>query len=124
MGGLGCDNMTAVLVCLMQNESNEEFSARCARLAAAPVLDNVQNGVGDDADEIIDNIVENATLVTGAPAAVTVHESGDEQFLTPQPSPNDYDAKQTFNDQIAEAEAADEDEVQPPTHFSVETDSS
>ncbi|KAK0417757.1 hypothetical protein QR680_013191 [Steinernema hermaphroditum] len=125
MGGLGCDNMTAVLVCLMQNESNEEFAARCARLAAAPVPDNTENGTGDEEDQIINQVVEKANLVVGVPGTVTVHESGDEQFLTPQPSPNDYDVKQEFGDQIAEADATDEDDAQPPTHFNVpDSDSS
>uniref|UniRef100_A0A183ELS0 protein-serine/threonine phosphatase n=1 Tax=Gongylonema pulchrum TaxID=637853 RepID=A0A183ELS0_9BILA len=31
MGGLGCDNMTAVLVCLLQDDTAEAFRARCSR---------------------------------------------------------------------------------------------
>lgn len=30
MGGLGCDNMTVVLVCFLHGKSYEELSARCA----------------------------------------------------------------------------------------------
>lgn len=31
MGGLGCDNMTAVLVCLLQEDTPEAYIARCSR---------------------------------------------------------------------------------------------
>lgn len=31
MGGLGCDNMTVVLVCLLRGQSWEEFCAKCTR---------------------------------------------------------------------------------------------
>jgi len=30
MGGLGCDNMTVVLVCFLHGKSYEELSAHCA----------------------------------------------------------------------------------------------
>lgn len=30
MGGLGCDNMTVVLVCFLHGKSYEELSARCS----------------------------------------------------------------------------------------------
>lgn len=33
MGGIGCDNMTVVLVCLLQDQSSILFKARCARPA-------------------------------------------------------------------------------------------
>lgn len=32
MGGLGCDNMTVVLVCFLHGKSYEELSARCASI--------------------------------------------------------------------------------------------
>lgn len=31
MGGLGCDNMTVVLVCLLQNGTYEDLAAKCSR---------------------------------------------------------------------------------------------
>ncbi|KAH7731533.1 putative protein phosphatase 2C [Aphelenchoides avenae] len=31
LSGLGCDNMTAILVCLMQGASNEEYLAKLSR---------------------------------------------------------------------------------------------
>ena len=33
MGGLGCDNMTCVLVCLLHNKPYQVMVERCARLA-------------------------------------------------------------------------------------------
>lgn len=32
MGGLGCDNMTVVLVCLLQGDTYEELANKCARV--------------------------------------------------------------------------------------------
>jgi protein phosphatase 2C family protein 2/3 len=32
MGGLGCDNMTVVLVCFLHGKSYDELSARCASI--------------------------------------------------------------------------------------------
>ncbi|XP_042898733.1 probable protein phosphatase 2C T23F11.1 [Parasteatoda tepidariorum] len=32
MGGLGCDNMTVVLVCLLQGDSYEELASKCSRV--------------------------------------------------------------------------------------------
>ncbi|VDM97884.1 unnamed protein product [Thelazia callipaeda] len=31
MGGLGCDNMTAILVCLLQEDTSEAYMMRCSR---------------------------------------------------------------------------------------------
>ena len=31
MGGLGCDNMTVVLVCLLQEKSYDELVAKCKK---------------------------------------------------------------------------------------------
>lgn len=36
MGGLGCDNMTAVLVCLLQEDTPEAYIARCSRRPVEP----------------------------------------------------------------------------------------
>ena len=33
MGGLGCDNMTCVLVCLLHDQPYQVLVERCARLA-------------------------------------------------------------------------------------------
>ncbi|XP_054724367.1 probable protein phosphatase 2C T23F11.1 [Uloborus diversus] len=35
MGGLGCDNMTVVLVCLLQGESYEELANKCSRVCTS-----------------------------------------------------------------------------------------
>ena len=52
MGGLGCDNMTVVLVCFLRNKSYEELAKKCSR--------PVTNGTVDedkkiDIDQKIDN---------------------------------------------------------------------
>ena len=31
MGGLGCDNMTVILVCLLQGEKYEDLATKCAQ---------------------------------------------------------------------------------------------
>ena len=33
MGGLGCDNMTCVLVCLLQDQPYQVLVEKCARLS-------------------------------------------------------------------------------------------
>ncbi|PNF15251.1 putative protein phosphatase 2C T23F11.1 [Cryptotermes secundus] len=40
MGGLGCDNMTVVLVCFLHGQSYEELSARCASTDPPDVKDS------------------------------------------------------------------------------------
>lgn len=40
MGGLGCDNMTVVLVCLLQGESYEELANKCSRIYTMNNEDN------------------------------------------------------------------------------------
>lgn len=44
MGGIGCDNMTVVLVCILNGESYEKFTARC-KLAPLPLsqISNINN---------------------------------------------------------------------------------
>lgn len=41
MGGLGCDNMTVVLVCLLQGESYEELANKCYRVYTSTQDDNL-----------------------------------------------------------------------------------
>lgn len=40
MGGLGCDNMTVVLVCFLHGQSYEELSARCASTDSPDIKDS------------------------------------------------------------------------------------
>jgi len=44
MGGLGCDNMTVVLVCFLNGEPYEKLAARC-KLAPLPLsqINNINN---------------------------------------------------------------------------------
>lgn len=58
MGGIGCDNMTAVLVCLLQNHSYADFKDHCATPAevkegsyedfVTPEISPVKTGVGTE----------------------------------------------------------------------------
>ncbi|VIO91014.1 probable protein phosphatase 2C, putative [Brugia malayi] len=69
MGGLGCDNMTAVLVCLLQEDTPEAYIARCSR---KPV-----GSAGGDAAS-----VESETYVTPQPSPVAIESN--EEMLAPQ----------------------------------------
>lgn len=46
MGGLGCDNMTVVLVCFLHGGTYEELAERCAR--PGPAQANVAEDYGID----------------------------------------------------------------------------
>uniref|UniRef100_A0A0R3RIH7 protein-serine/threonine phosphatase n=1 Tax=Elaeophora elaphi TaxID=1147741 RepID=A0A0R3RIH7_9BILA len=59
MGGLGCDNMTAVLVCLLQEDTPEAYIARCSRKP-------VESAAGDAVS------VDSETYVTPQPSPVAV----------------------------------------------------
>lgn len=53
MGGLGCDNMTVVLVCLLNEQSYDDLAAKCALPVRKEVLekyDNLQNEQTPDQD--------------------------------------------------------------------------
>lgn len=54
MGGLGCDNMTAVLVCLLNEQSYEDLAAKCAQPVRKEVLekyDSLHNEQSPDQDD-------------------------------------------------------------------------
>ena len=40
MGGLGCDNMTVILVCLLNGGTYEDLARKCARQADSPMNEN------------------------------------------------------------------------------------
>jgi hypothetical protein len=40
LSGLGCDNMTVILVCMLQNDSPDEYLQRLARPAPVEVQEN------------------------------------------------------------------------------------
>lgn len=44
MGGLGCDNMTAVLVCLLNGQSYEELAEKCAKPVQKDILQKCDKG--------------------------------------------------------------------------------
>ena len=54
MGGLGCDNMTAILVCLLNEQSYEDLAAKCAQPVRKEVLEkynSLQNEQTPDQDD-------------------------------------------------------------------------
>lgn len=50
MGGLGCDNMTVVLVCLLQGKPYEKLSERCAEVVKKQVP-SPDEGIADSSDD-------------------------------------------------------------------------
>lgn len=41
MGGLGCDNMTVILICILNGSTYESLATRCARPARSQALSSV-----------------------------------------------------------------------------------
>ena len=52
MGGLGCDNMTVILVCLLNGGSYEDLAKKCARPADHSVVENGQKNTEEDESEM------------------------------------------------------------------------
>merc|ERR1719481_676826 len=79
MGGLGCDNMTCVLVCFLNQQPYQTLVERCARLAAIREEEKRQRvdlhlGLGGEGDEI--------DGMEGMEASGDAHETeGDQQDL-------------------------------------------
>merc|ERR1711963_795464 len=59
MGGLGCDNMTVILVCFLHNESYTKLVERCADLVKAKdesrAKQETENSSTDEIDDIDDD---------------------------------------------------------------------
>uniref|UniRef100_A0A915DPW0 protein-serine/threonine phosphatase n=1 Tax=Ditylenchus dipsaci TaxID=166011 RepID=A0A915DPW0_9BILA len=115
MSGLGCDNMTAIIVCLMQNDTQEKYLERL-RVAAANSKDRnetANRGHQQAANKVVEEQMAElglkpaSELVVDVPLIDTDHS--DEQFTTPSQSPNGHNSAQ---------EPCSDDE-QPPSHFHV-----
>jgi len=50
MGGLGCDNMTAVLVCMLHENSYEHLAERCSRIPKTTLTDDNAAATNGEAD--------------------------------------------------------------------------
>lgn len=49
MGGLGCDNMTVILVCLLQGGTYDDLAVKCSRPAkSSPVASEVEIYPGEN----------------------------------------------------------------------------
>lgn len=68
MGGLGCDNMTVVLVCLLQNDDHDAYIARCSR--KPPDCTSINEVTNMDTD----------TFVTPQPSPIRI-EANPGEFL-------------------------------------------
>ncbi len=62
MGGLGCDNMTVVLVCFLNGEPYENLSERC-KLSPLP-LNQINNSSNISANDITYNNIQSLTSLT------------------------------------------------------------
>lgn len=82
MGGLGCDNMTVVLVCLLQHQSWETFRQKCARPRRPTPPPSV-----DGDDDLHGGFVTppRTPIATAAPtsAALILNVNEDEREKTP-----------------------------------------
>merc|ERR1712137_862794 len=60
MGGLGCDNMTVILVCLLNEQSYEDLAEKCSSTPQKEVLENynLQNAENSDNDNKQNDIEE------------------------------------------------------------------
>lgn len=104
MAGLGCDNMTVVLVCLTRGADAEAFAAKCARSLRLPtVRKHEENGAGAEASGPTATVPVNPVVLPDTSSDTL--SSPSESFHTPQPSPHPV---QDMNE--------DEDE-RPPTEF-------
>lgn len=58
MGGLGCDNMTVVLVCLLHGDTYEELANKCSRVFTSTNDDNVvlsESSASDAEDDCLED---------------------------------------------------------------------
>ena len=51
MGGLGCDNMTVIIVCLLNGGTYEDLAKKCAKQADYPMKENGSTSQDDDEDD-------------------------------------------------------------------------
>lgn len=72
MGGVGCDNMTVIIVCLLQGEDYSELSNKCAHLSISASGNSVRErsvnkalDVDEDTDEWYDCADELLTVSAG-----------------------------------------------------------
>ncbi|VDM41548.1 unnamed protein product [Toxocara canis] len=104
MGGLGCDNMTVVLVCLLQDDSPEAYQAKCSRKAA-------ESTAAGDA-----NNADSETYVTPEPSPVRI-ESGAADLLKITVEGNVTKAAALADAKMVYS--AENDDDKPPREFTV-----
>uniref|UniRef100_A0A9J2PB69 protein-serine/threonine phosphatase n=1 Tax=Ascaris lumbricoides TaxID=6252 RepID=A0A9J2PB69_ASCLU len=103
MGGLGCDNMTVVLVCLLQDDSPEAYQARCSRKPA----ENTAAGDVQNADS--------ETYVTPEASPVRI-EAATMDFLK---SAGEGNVTKVTVVSAAKSAYVENDDEEPPREFTV-----
>ena len=59
MGGLGCDNMTVILICFINGKSYEELAAKCSRTV------NAENSTSNHTSDVSDPLLREEEETTG-----------------------------------------------------------
>lgn len=60
MGGLGCDNMTCVLVCFLHDKPYQDLVERCAKTARAKEAAFKENSAGETEEDEEEELEEMA----------------------------------------------------------------
>lgn len=129
MGGLGCDNMTVVLVCLLQNQGWDHFVARCNRPRAATPTPRDEHCLDEDSSSPA-NFVTPPRTPTKQPASGGADESADIAASTgDQRVPDVVQTPPSSTTAAAAATAAaavpnddNDDDERPPADFTAESE--
>jgi hypothetical protein len=126
MGGLGCDNMTAVLVCLLQNQGWDTFVDRCNR-PRAPTPQHLPTTGTDDSEEGDNNANESPAFVTPPRTPIKSTSANEPPASSSQPQTvvesltGDAVAIVGGDQRVPDLVHIRDDEP-PPTQFSTESD--
>lgn len=129
MGGLGCDNMTVVLVCLLQNMGWDHFVARCNRPRAATPTPRDEHCLDEDSSSPA-NFVTPPRTPTKQPAdgAEPDHaaSTGDQRVPDVVQPPSSATTAAAATDAAVAAASVlnhddDDDDEQPPADFTAES---
>ena len=92
MGGLGCDNMTVVLVCFLNENSYEHLAERCSTIPKTTLTDNQESTNGTTEHEMKEangsSVIADA-LAGLSEASSTSSDSSDNDAERSQPDTND-----------------------------------
>lgn len=72
MGGLGCDNMTVILVCLLHGQSWEDYCSKIARELDSTVLEKRRRITTCDSDDDDDQVIPSEKLAEASSVAASL----------------------------------------------------